>query len=770
MNEKEKDLDLSLDDIMQEFSPLPEEAAAEDGALPNESPDDADLDDLIREFVPLKEESAPEPEDEIPPEPEAALPQEEYSSLRLEDIMREFTAPEESDPQEPESVPQEAEPMVLDEIIKEYNPGKKPAAPVDLEQTQRFDPLGDAPVPPTRAMTDDTIALPAQGTMDDTIRFTPVGQEAPPIVPPTAPKGAEPFSAEWEPEYEQPMGEYIPAEPIVFRTKSRLSELKRKLVAGPERRYYALLEQGLGKYQISIFLSLLVVILAVSSVILYRLGMVQECRMRLLVFGELFAMVFSALLGSERILDGFVALFRGRFNLDSLLTVTFLVCIADGIFCLQEVRVPFCAAFCLEMTMSLWAEYQRRNTEMGQMDTMRKATHLNRVAKAPDCYENRPGFFVTDGEVEDFMDSYKAPSGPEKAANRYALAALLASFAIGVAGYFQGGISTGLSTWSAAILAATPVSIFICNTRPAAVLERRLHKLGVVLCGWKGIVSMSGSAVMPLTDRDLFPAGSVKINGVKFYSDRDTEQTIAYATAVLVAGQSSLADLFTQLLESRNGYHYNAENLRIYEAGGIGGEIAGESVLVGNLSFLQSMGVEIPDGTRVNQAVYVSVDGYLCGVFALAFGRLKGVTAALNTLCGYRGLTPVLVSDSFLLSEGFIRAKFGINTRRFAFPGMQERDQITKWNPDPETSIPCALTTQDGLASAAFSITGARALRTAVILGTTVHIVGGIVGLLTVLILTLTGGAELLTPANLLIFELIWTLPGLLITEWTRSI
>ena len=40
-----------------------------------------------------------------------------------------------------------------------------------------------------------------------------------------------------------------------------------------------------------------------------------------------------------------------------------------------------------------------------------------------------------------------------------------------------------------------------------------------------------------------------------------------------------------------------------------------------------------------------------------------------------------------------------------------------------------------------------------------------------VLVLTLVeGGAALLTPANLLLLELIWALPGLLITEWTRRL
>lgn len=366
------------------------------------------------------------------------------------------------------------------------------------------------------------------------------------------------------------------------------------------------------------------------------------------------------------------------------------------------------------------------------------------------------------------MDTYTETTGPEKALNIYAWIAFLASAVVGIVGAVYGGVSAGLHTWSAAILAATPVTIFISQSRPNAVLERRLHKLGAVICGWKGVTAANCSAAVPLTDSDLIPAGSVKINGVKFYTDRDTDLTIAYATALMNASGSCLGNLFTQLLESRNGLHFDVDNFRIYESGGLGGDIGEEPVLAGTLSFMQAMGVDFPEGTRVNQAVYLAVDGELCGVFALTFGKLKGVSAGLNTLCGYRSLTPVLTCDNFLLDEGFIRSKFNVNTRRFAFPSLDERARLAAWN--PEESVPCALTTQEGLAPAAFAITGAKSLRTASIWGAAVHMTGGIVGIAMVLILTLVNATELLSASNLLLFEIIWAIPGLLFTEWSRHL
>ena len=38
------------------------------------------------------------------------------------------------------------------------------------------------------------------------------------------------------------------------------------------------------------------------------------------------------------------------------------------------------------------------------------------------------------------------------------------------------------------------------------------------------------------------------------------------------------------------------------------------------------------------------------------------------------------------------------------------------------------------------------------------------------LVLAVLGEAALLTPSNLLLYELVWMIPGLLITEWTRTL
>lgn len=692
----------------------------------------------------------------------------------LEDIMREFSDnPEGLDmldgefektppaaPETPEQPPEPPVPIVPASTPAAQNMGDTQVLPHIPEDTRVLPklPADTIRMEPVKAPVERNV------TMEQTQRLGSVAQPQS-----RRPGKPEPFSGDWEPEYEQPMGDYVPPQPIVFQPRSRLRELKRKLIAGPEKRFYELSELGVGKLQVAMVLGIIVVLLSAGATVLYELNMVQPDRMKLMVFGQFFAMLVSALLGVYQLMEGLGDLFRLRISLNTLLVVTFGVCIADSVLCLQELRVPCCAAFSLQVVMSLWSAYHKRTAEMNQMDSLRKAVRLDRLSHVPDYYEGRPGIVRDEGQVEDFMDSYSKPTTPERVVSVYCVLAILAAAAAGVMGGILHGTGAGIQAAAVTLLAAAPASFFVAQSRPAALLSKRLHALGTVLCGWQGVRNLAKKAVFPLSHEDLFPQGTSKMNGVKFYGSRDPDQVVAYTAALICANGGGLVPLFEQLLESRNGRHYDAENLQSYGQGGVGGEVCGEPVLVGVLSFMKEMGVEIPEGTRVNQAVYAAVDGELCGVFAITYERDYGAAAGLRTLCSYGGLRNILITEDFMLTDSFIRGKFGVRKRRVRFPDQQTRRELREVEPLPEAPA-LALMTKEGLAPMAYAVTGARVLRTATVWGTTIHLLAGLLGMGMMLVLTYYGALHLLTPANMFLYELVWLVPGLLITEWARSV
>jgi len=682
----------------------------------------------------------------------------EVQEFDLDDILKEF---HEDDTQEPVEVEADREleellhmpkltitPVVVktSEAMASLLEDREEEAPVSDEPTLVFQPIAEEPPQEEAPVSDDDTTVIPQVTEDS------VPEEAAPVEP----------AFEIEPEF-------IPA-PILFQPKrSRLQELKKKLVAGPEKRYYELTELGIGKLQLAIAASVIIVALSAGVTTLFALGMVPASRLRLVIFSQVLALLLSGLIGSHLMVDSVADLLKGRFTVNTLLTLTFAACIVDGVFCLRDLRIPCCAAFSLEMLFALAARFQKRSTELSQMDTMRKAVRLNGIIKVEDYYEGKAGLMRKKAEVEDFMDHYSKVSGPERVQNVYAALSLVASIAIAVFAGMRHGTALAVQILATSLLVAVPASFFVSVSRPAAILEKRLHLAGTVLCGWESIKDLCGRAVFPLRDEDLFPQGSTKLNGVKFYGDRDPDEVVAYTTALICAGGGGLVSVFKQLRTSRSAPEYTAENFQYYGNGGIGGEVCGEPVLLGTLNFLQDMGVEIPEGTMVNQAVYASIDGQLCAVYAISYARMRSASAGLVTLSGYRKITPVMLCGDFMLTEDFLRSKFEIKTRRMVFPTREEREELKKRRPDPEEPV-LAITTRPELLSAAYAVTGARALRQSARLGTAIHLIGGILGLCIMLVLAYLGDTQLLTPTHILLFQLIWAIPGLLVTEWTRVV
>lgn len=667
--------------------------------------------------------------------------QEERQEFDLDDILNEFRqeppeAPKEAEdsPEHPEQIQEETE-KPEDAALQEAQVPEQPLSEEEfskiLEQLPQEEPKEQEP-----AAAENTVRL------DKLSDVAPVHQEEPP----------------------QPKSVILELDP-----KAKLRELKKKLIAGPEKRYYELSELGLGKLQTSVFLNLVIVLFCAGTTTLFAMDLVPQNRLRLVIFSQVLAMLVSALLGSHQMLDGLGDLFKGRFTVNTLLTITFASCCVDAVFGLRDLRVPCCGAFSLEMAMALLARYHRRSTEMAQMDTLRKAIRLHSMVKLPNYYQGKPGILRGYGRVEDFLENYDRPSGPEKFQCVYAFVSLLLCAGIAVFAGLRHGTALAVQVFSTSLLVAVPASYFIALTRPAAILEKRLHMVGTVLCGWKGIKSLRGKAVFPLKDEDLFPQGSSKLNGVKFYGERDPDEVVSYTASLICQAGGGLEHVFRQLLTSRGGRELPVTNFRDYGEGGIGGEVCGESVLMGTYSFLRDMGVEVPGGSAVNQAVYAAIDGDLCAVVAISYAKMRSSSAGLVSLCSSRKLTPILVGSDFMITADMLREKFGINTRRMGFPSQEERTELASRQIDGD-AFASALTTREDLTSFAYAISGARALRVSAVLGTVIHVLGGLLGMVIMLALAYLGSAELLTPTNVLLYQLVWLLPGLLVTEWTRAV
>ena len=672
----------------------------------------------------------------------------------------------------------------LEDIIREYSSQRLPELEKKKSDTIRMDKMGGDTLRFGK-MESDTIRL--GGSQNDTVRLDrirgaaekkPLPRDTKPLpdldsdvrvyhsTARPVPKDTIPYSDQWEPEYDVTMGKFTPQEPIAFPPKNRPQILREKLEDGPQKRYEALSKVGLGKLQAGIFLNLFLFVTSAATALLYYRADGQ--RLQLMVFAQIVMMLLSAAVGYKLLLEGILDLRQRKFRLGSLLAISFVLCCMDGLLCIKSQRLPFGSVFSLQMLMAQWAQYQRIQTEISQLDTLRKASDLTAVVKTPGFYKSYPAYHTVEGSPEDFMDHYQQESGPENVLCLYAFGAVVLGAVLALVSMILHGFVMGIRVYTAALLAAVPASLFITIERPAAILEKRMHKLGAVLCGWRGLQRIEKQGYYPLHHQDLFPENHVKLNGVRFYGERNPNTVVSYVAALMNADGGSLAGPFEQLRSSRNARVCKVEDLTSYPDG-VGGYIDGLSVVAGNLEFIETMGVVLPEGARVPHAVYAAVNQSLCAVFAVSFTRSKSSASGLRTLCDSGYVRPILVDCDFALTGPFLEQKLGINIRRMQFPDSMTRMKLSQKKP-PSGAPAIALVTRSGLAQKAYTVTGGAALRAAWRAGAAVHILGGGIGFLAVAILALQGALFLLTPYNLLLYGFVWMIPGMLMTEWTRNV
>lgn len=147
---------------------------------------------------------------------------------------------------------------------------------------------------------------------------------------------------------------------------------------------------------------------------------------------------------------------------------------------------------------------------------------------------------------------------------------------------------------------------------------------------------------MILTDADLFPPGTIQLNGVKVFGE-ELNKVRSYAATMARAAGSGLEWLFDGLLRSEGGHYLHAEEFSFYEEGGWGATIKGESVLMGTASFMRKMDVRLPGNINLKTGVFLAVDRQLSAVFAVKYHPSENVDFALRMMRRSH-ITPILAS------------------------------------------------------------------------------------------------------------------------------
>lgn len=465
------------------------------------------------------------------------------------------------------------------------------------------------------------------------------------------------------------------------------------------------------------------------------------------------ALCLAILLSYEVFAQGVKELFRLRFSLYLLSVPVCVLALIHGAGMLQAQGENYCP---LAVLLLAYLQYSLRLERSAMVYTLHTVCNYDSplgIFEAPQTSVKNDSLRCAPANMEDYLNKLQLPNRPQRLFSLYAPCLFFLTAAISVALSFFAE-EDFLLCWLLLLLIGSPWAAMLSYSKPFRTLARRLSKCGSALAGWHSARSFGKNHTIILRDEDLFPKKDISSNGMKLYGAFSAPFVISNALAVLDAVESPLSDLFEDLLHAHNGARMYASNYRLYDNDGIGAEVNGEDVLLGSLSFMRSMGVHMPNGAKVRQAVYISMRGELCGVFAIKYKPNPASKKGLRDILANKNFSVVIAARDFLVTPELIAQKYELSTERVVFPDYNIRVRLTELDPNTPTTQG-ALMGGEGFGAFASTVAAGRILRMSATFAALLSMLAGIGGVLLCTALIFWGVS--ISPLHLAVFQLIWT-------------
>ena len=191
----------------------------------------------------------------------------------------------------------------------------------------------------------------------------------------------------------------------------------------------------------------------------------------------------------------------------------------------------------------------------------------------------------------------------------------------------------GLSIFSMMMCAASCIAMpFVVNMPLEKAAERAFDNKGIIL-GYQSVDDFYDANSILVNARELFPEGTVKLDGIKVFSNTKLDEALLEAASLTHHGGSIMKQLFSDVTDGRDDMLYPIDNYSFEESMGMCGWINNKRILFGNRELMTSHNIEgLPTKTKEaeftegdQEALYLSISGNLAAMFIVELTADKNV-------------------------------------------------------------------------------------------------------------------------------------------------
>lgn len=308
---------------------------------------------------------------------------------------------------------------------------------------------------------------------------------------------------------------------------------------------------------------------------------------------------------------------------------------------------------------------------------------------------------------------------------------------------------------SAVFCPAVPLTSLMCFALPYFIGSVRIFSSGAGIAGWSGLCDIGQSKNLIVTDRDLFPEGSVELENIRIFADARAENIISYAGSMLTASGCCVSSCFAELMEKNGCSLKKIENFEYLPGGGMKGIIDSSVILCGSSDLMQLMNIRIPFRLVGRTSVLLAVDGILYGIFNMKYTAQPQVRKALVGLMR-SNRHPIFAIRDFNVTPEMLRGCFDVATDGYDFPPYVDRFKMSSAEPSENSKV-AAVVCREGLGPLTHMADTGRSMYVTTRINMLLTVLCAVLGMLTVFIKLVGVGA---VSVNFLFwFMLLWAMP-----------
>ena len=273
-------------------------------------------------------------------------------------------------------------------------------------------------------------------------------------------------------------------------------------------------------------------------------------------------------------------------------------------------------------------------------DTSRKMLAGTTASRSLISYQHKTN------HLSDFLKISYAPDPSEELCSKFApITIVCALFVTIVYGIMSKSIVGALCALSVMCCISIPLCSLMASNLTLLFTGKDNLKHGAVISGYPSIKQFAECDAVIVNAHDLYPKGSIKLDGVKNFVDYRIEESLLCAALVMKAAKSPLCHVFDDLLSKNKHSRLKVESVLYEDKLGLVGWINGERVLVGNRELLDRFHIYLDDASdetkytnRGKNVTYIACAGQLVSMLITTYRPdpvLKNelLSAIANGLC-----------------------------------------------------------------------------------------------------------------------------------------